>query len=68
MKTETNSGLNLAPFTADPVLVALLAVVIVVRPAVDEPEWHLRCPHCGGFTLVCVGRIPRTRAPPAGPR
>ena len=43
----------------------LLAVPIVVRPKVDEPEWHLRCPHCGGFTLVCVGKIPRARAPPA---
>ena len=43
---------------------SLLAVVIVVRPKVDAPEpWHLRCPHCGTFTLVCVGRIPRR--PPA---
>jgi hypothetical protein len=42
----------------------LLAVVIVVRPKVDAPEpWHLRCPHCGTFTLVCVGMIPRS--PPA---
>jgi len=42
----------------------LLAVIIVVRPRVDAPEpWHLRCPHCGTFTLVCVGRIPRS--PPA---
>lgn len=42
---------------------SLLAVIIVVRPATETPSWHLRCPHCGGFTLVCVGRIPRT--PPA---
>lgn len=42
----------------------LLAVIIVVRPKPDAPEpWHLRCPHCGSFTLVCVGTIPRT--PPA---
>jgi hypothetical protein len=42
----------------------LLAVVIVVRPQLDAPEpWHLRCPHCGAFTLVCVGTIPR--CPPA---
>jgi hypothetical protein len=41
----------------------LLAVVIVVRPRPDEPSWHLRCPHCGAFALVCVGRIPRS--PPA---
>lgn len=39
----------------------LLAVVIVVRPKVDAPEpWHLRCPHCGAFTLVCVRTLPRT--------
>ena len=42
----------------------LLAVVLVVRPKVDAPPpWHLRCPHCGGFTLVGVGTIPRS--PPA---
>jgi hypothetical protein len=45
----------------------LLAVVIVVRPKADAPPpWHLRCPHCGGFTLVCVGKLPR--GPPAGAR
>jgi hypothetical protein len=45
----------------------LLAVVIVVRPKPDAPPpWHLRCPHCGGFTLVCVGKLPR--GPPAGTR
>ena len=41
----------------------LLAVVIVVTAKVDEPDWHLRCPHCHAFALVCVRRIPRT--PPA---
>jgi len=42
----------------------LLAVVIVVRPKVEAPEpWHLRCPHCGAFPLVCVRTLPRT--PPA---
>lgn len=41
----------------------LLAVAIVVRPKIDAPAWHLRCPHCHAFTLVCVARIPRT--PPA---
>ena len=41
----------------------LLAVPIVARATVDEPEWHLRCPHCGAFALVCVGKLPRT--PPA---
>lgn len=46
----------------------LLAVPIVVRPAVEEPSWHLRCPHCQLFTLVCVGKIPRARAPPSGRR
>ncbi len=50
----------------------LLAVVIVVRPkTVALPPWHLRCPHCGGFTLVAVERLPRStgsgqaRGPPA---
>jgi hypothetical protein len=37
----------------------LLAVPILVRPAADEPSWHLRCAHCGAFTLVCVAKIPR---------
>ncbi len=42
----------------------VLAVVLVVRTKVATPDpWHLRCPHCGGFTLVCVGKIPRN--PPA---
>jgi hypothetical protein len=42
----------------------LLAAPIIVRPKIDEPKpWHLCCPHCGTFTLTCVGIIPRT--PPA---
>jgi hypothetical protein len=42
----------------------LLAMPIVVHPKVAAPPpWHLCCPHCGGFTLVWVGRIPRS--PPA---
>jgi hypothetical protein len=40
----------------------LLAVVLVVRPEVEQPQWHLRCPHCEQFTLVFVGRL--ARAPP----
>jgi len=44
----------------------LLAVPIVVAPPPPErPKWHLRCPHCHGFTLVRVGTLPRrARAPP----
>lgn len=42
----------------------LLAVVIVVRPALDAAQpWHLHCPHCGAFALVRVRKLPRT--PPA---
>ena len=42
----------------------LLAVVIVVRAKPDAPPpWHLRCPHCGTFTLVRIGSL--ARAPPA---
>ena len=41
------------------VVETLLAVVIIVRPKVAaSPPWHLRCPHCAGFTLVRVGRLP----------
>lgn len=41
----------------------LLAVVIVVRPAVEAPPpWHQRCPHCGAFALVRTGAL--ARAPP----
>ena len=43
----------------------LLAVPIVVRTKVEEPAWHLRCPHCERFSLVRVGSLPRqARAPP----
>lgn len=42
----------------------LLSVAIVVREKPDAPPpWHLRCPHCGGFALVRIGRL--ARAPPA---
>jgi len=41
----------------------LLAVPIVVRAGAEEPAWHLRCPHCGAFALVCVRELPRS--PPA---
>lgn len=42
----------------------LLAVTLwLADPApASEPPPHLRCPHCGHDTLVCVARIPR--APP----
>jgi hypothetical protein len=42
----------------------LLAVAIVVRAKPDTPPlpWHLRCPHCAGFTLVRIGSL--ARAPP----
>ncbi len=41
----------------------LLNVPILVTAKVVEPEWHLRCPHCHAFALVCVRKLPRT--PPA---
>lgn len=38
----------------------LLAKVIVVRARPPErPDWSRCCPHCGKFTLVCVGLLPR---------
>ena len=38
----------------------LLAVPIVVRSRAPlPPPWHLRCPHCEAFSLVCVGNLPR---------
>jgi hypothetical protein len=44
----------------------LLEVVIVVQAKVDAPPpWHLRCPHCEQFALVCLGSLPRSRAPPS---
>jgi predicted RNA-binding Zn-ribbon protein involved in translation (DUF1610 family) len=43
----------------------LLAKPIVIAPPPALPQWHLRCPHCGEFALVCVGTLPRrARAPP----
>jgi len=43
----------------------LLQKPIVVRVAVAEPQWHLRCPHCERFALVRIGTLPRqARAPP----
>lgn len=39
--------------------------IVLARPAPERPQWHLRCPHCAGFTLVRVGTLPRqARAPP----
>jgi len=42
----------------------LLATVIVVRRAEAPPPWHLRCPHCGAFSLVAIGTIKRGASPP----
>lgn len=43
----------------------LLDVPIVIAPSPEQLPWHLRCPHCAGFTLVRVGTLPRqARAPP----
>lgn len=44
----------------------LLAKPIVVTATEPPlPQWHLRCPHCERFTLVCVGSLPKqARAPP----
>lgn len=43
----------------------LLAVPIVIAPPPEQPQWHLRCPHCAAFALVRVGTLPRqARAPP----
>jgi len=51
------------------VVETLLAVPIVVRTQVEEPQWHLRCPHCEHFSLVRIGSLPRAaRAPPASRR
>jgi hypothetical protein len=42
-----------------------LAVPIIIAPAPEPPQWHLRCPHCGAFALVRVGILTRqARAPP----
>ncbi len=43
----------------------LLEVVIVVRAAEVPMQWHLRCPHCEAFALVCINSLARRpRAPP----
>ena len=48
----------------------LLAVPLrLTQHALPDPPAHLRCPHCGEFTLQPVGRLPRvkgfaTRGPP----
>ena len=49
------------------VVETLLAKPMVVTAAEPPPpQWHLRCPHCERFTLVCVGTLPKhARAPPA---
>lgn len=38
-------------------LLAKPIVVTAAEPAL--PQWHLRCPHCERFTLVCVGLLPK---------
>jgi hypothetical protein len=39
--------------------------IIVVASPPEAVKWHLRCPHCERFTLVCVGTFARhARAPP----
>lgn len=43
----------------------LLDVPIVIAPAPEQFQWHLRCPHCAAFALVRIGSMPRqARAPP----
>ena len=43
----------------------LLEVVIVVRAPEVSIQWHLRCPHCEAFALVCIRSLARRpRAPP----
>jgi hypothetical protein len=43
----------------------VLAVPIVVTgPEAELVRWHLNCRHCRTETLVCVGSLPRARAPP----
>ena len=43
---------------------ALDVEIVVAVP--DEPiQWHLQCRHCHTQTLVCVGSLPRARAPPS---
>jgi len=39
--------------------------LVLTAPPPPLPQWHLRCPHCGAFTLVGVGTLARqARAPP----
>jgi hypothetical protein len=43
----------------------LLAVPILVRETPGPLRWHVRCPHCHAFALVCVGTLAKqSRAPP----
>ena len=40
-------------------------LVVTAAPVAPPPQWHLQCPHCQRFALVCVGTLPRmARAPP----
>ena len=51
------------------VVETLLVKPILVVAAEPPTRWHLRCPHCAGFTLVRVGTLPRqARAPSASGR
>ena len=44
----------------------VLAVPIKINSAEQPDQWHLLCPHCQTFSLVCVRSLPkRARAPPA---
>jgi len=45
--------------------VALLveARILLTASAPIPPPPHLRCPHCGAFSLQIVGRLPRPRPP-----
>lgn len=47
-------------------LLARPIIVTAAPPPQTEPlNWHLQCPHCHRFSLVCVGSLPRqARAPP----
>jgi hypothetical protein len=39
--------------------------IVVAAPPPEAVRWHLRCPHCGQFSLVRVGSLPKqARAPP----
>ena len=44
----------------------LLEVAIIVREPPEPLRWHLQCPHCHAFALVCVGTLAKhPRAPPS---